>query len=59
MSKAVDRLRDIHRNGCGDAADSGIPDIFGRLLLFREDVAKDAIEGRRIGVRSIDGLDGG
>ena len=25
MRKAVDRRSDIHRNGCGDAADSGIP----------------------------------
>ena len=40
---AVGRRSDIYRNGCGDAADSGIPDIFGRLLLFFKRAAEDAI----------------
>ena len=29
---ALDRRSDIYRNDCGDAADSGIPDIFARLV---------------------------
>jgi SNF2 family DNA or RNA helicase len=45
MSKAVDRRSDIHRNGCGDAADSGIPGVFGRLLLFLKRAAKNQVHG--------------
>jgi hypothetical protein len=33
MSMAVDRRSNIHRNGCGDAADSGIPDKEVAALL--------------------------
>lgn len=42
---AVDRRSDIHRNGCGDAADSGIPDIFGRLVLFLKRGAENQVHG--------------
>jgi len=45
MSKAVDLRSDIHRNGCGDAADSGIPGVFGRLLLFLKRAAKNQVHG--------------
>ena len=34
---------DIHRNGCGDAADSGISGVFGCLLLKR--AAKNQVHG--------------
>jgi len=42
---AVDRRSDIHRNGCGDAADSGIPGVFGCLLLFLKRAAEDQVHG--------------
>jgi hypothetical protein len=45
MSKAVARRSDIHHNGCGDAADSGILRVFGRLLLFLKRAAKNQVHG--------------
>ena len=42
---AVDRRSDIHRNGCGDAADSGIPGVFGCLLLFFKRTAENQVHG--------------
>ena len=46
MSVAVDRRSDSHRNGCGDAADSGIPCVFGCLLLYLKLVAENQVHGR-------------
>jgi len=43
---AVDRRSDIHRNGCGDAAGSGIPGVFGCLLLFLKRAAENQVHGR-------------
>ena len=45
MSKAADRRSDFHRNGCGDSADSGVPGVFGRLLLFLKCAAKNQVHG--------------
>ena len=42
---AVDRRSDVHRNGCGDAADSGIPGVFGRLVIFLKRAAKNQVHG--------------
>jgi len=42
---AVDRRSDIHCNGCGEAADSGFPGVFGCLLLFLERTAENHIYG--------------
>jgi hypothetical protein len=43
---AVDRRSDIHRNGCGDAADSGILGVFGCLLLYLKRAAENQVYGR-------------
>ncbi len=45
MSMAVDRRSDIHCNGCGDAADSGIPGVFGCLALFLKRAAENQVHG--------------
>lgn len=42
---AVDRRSDIHRNGCGDAADSGIPGVFSCLVPFLKRAAENHIHG--------------
>ena len=36
---------DIQGNGCGDAADSGIPGVFGCLLLFFKRAAENQVHG--------------
>ena len=41
----VDRRSDIHRKGCGDAAVSGIPGVFGCLLLFLKRAAENQVHG--------------
>ena len=46
MSVAVDRRSDIHRNGCGDAAISGIPADFGCLLPYLNRAAENRVHGR-------------
>jgi hypothetical protein len=45
MSKVVDRRSEIHRNGCGDAADGDIPGVFGCLVLFLKRAAENHIHG--------------
>jgi hypothetical protein len=45
MSMAVDRRSNIHRNGCGDAADSGIPGVIARLVLFLKRAAENQVHG--------------
>jgi hypothetical protein len=42
---AKNRLRDVHRDGCGDAADNGIPDIFDHLVLFFKRAAGNEVNG--------------
>jgi hypothetical protein len=36
---------DIHCNGCGDAADSGIPGVLGCLVLFLKRAVENHIHG--------------
>src|SRR5258708_32288205 len=45
MCMAVVRWSDIQRTGCGDAADSGIPGVFSRLILFLKRVAENQVHG--------------
>src|SRR5947207_10714469 len=45
MSIPAGRRDDIHGNGCGDAADSGIPGVFGCLLLFFKRAAENQVHG--------------
>lgn len=45
MSMAIDRRSDIQCNGCGDAAESGIPGLFGCLVLFLKRAAKNQVHG--------------
>ncbi len=45
MSMAVNCRSDIDRNGCGDAADSGIPGVFGCLVLFLKRAAENQVYG--------------
>lgn len=42
---AVACRRNSHRNGCGDAAVIGIPNIFGRLVLFPKRAAENQVNG--------------
>jgi len=42
---AVDRRSDTHCNGCGDTADSGIPGVFGCLVLFPKRAAENHVHG--------------
>jgi len=42
---AVDCWSNTHRNGCGDAADGGIPGVFSRLLLCLKRVAENQVHG--------------
>jgi hypothetical protein len=42
---AVDRRSDSHRSGNGDAADSGIPGVFGWLAFFLKHAAKNQVHG--------------
>ena len=42
---AVDRWSDIRRNGCGDAADSDIPGVFARLVLFLKGADENQVHG--------------
>ncbi|MFZ0305982.1 MAG: hypothetical protein WAL75_25070 [Terracidiphilus sp.] len=42
---AVDRRSDIHCNGCGEAADSGIPGVFGCLVHFLKRAAENQVHG--------------
>jgi hypothetical protein len=42
---AADRRSDVHRNGCGDTAGSGIPGLFGRLVLFLKRAAENKVHG--------------
>jgi hypothetical protein len=42
---AVDRWSNIHRNGCGDAAYSGIPGVFGCLLPLLKGAAENQVRG--------------
>jgi hypothetical protein len=42
---AVACRRNSHRNGCGDAAVSGIPGVFGHLVLFFKSAAENQVHG--------------
>ena len=42
---AVDRRSDIQCNGCGEAADSGFPGVFGCLVLFLKRAAENQVYG--------------
>ena len=48
---AVDRGSGIHRNRRGDAADSGIPGVFGCLLLFLKRADENQVHGRPLNAR--------
>ena len=48
MGMAVGRRSDIHRNGYGEAADSGIPGVFGCLLIFLKRAAKNLVHSSQL-----------